>query len=157
MPCLTRAQTLRGGFMCEWFIQWVLSEDTSKRVRELDKKGGSKQQGVVSGKDPPGSPPDPERALGQEPHSVSCLEQWEGFLLAPCRRVGLGEPGHHGSWALGSPSTANHRCRGWKQKSTEAEGGQPEMGKGLKGTQQSSANICHILLEGELVPYYNEV
>lgn len=31
------------------------------------------------------------------------------------------------------------------------------MGKGLKGTQQSSANICHIPLEGELVPYYNEV
>ena len=31
------------------------------------------------------------------------------------------------------------------------------MGKGLKGIQQSSANICHILLEGELVPYYNEV
>lgn len=53
----------------------MLSEDTSKRVRELDKKGGSKQQGVVSGKDPPGSPPDPERALGQELHSVSCLEQ----------------------------------------------------------------------------------
>lgn len=66
MPYLTRAQTLRGGFMCEWFIQWVLSEDTSKRVREQDKKGGSKQQDVVSGRDPQGPSPDPERALGQE-------------------------------------------------------------------------------------------
>ena len=25
MPYLTRAQTLRGGFMCEWFIQWAFN------------------------------------------------------------------------------------------------------------------------------------
>ena len=48
----------------------MLSEDTSKRVKEQDKKGGIKQQDVVSGRDPPGSLPDPEQALGQEPHSV---------------------------------------------------------------------------------------
>lgn len=137
-----RAQTLRGGFMCEWFIQWMLSEDTSKRVREEDKKGGSKQQDVVSGRDPPGSPPDPERALGQEPQ-CACLEprQWEGFLLAPHRRVGLGESGARWFLSLRIVLHSQSQCRGWKQKSTEAEEEEPELGKGLKGTQQSSANI----------------
>ena len=76
----------------------MLSEDTSKRVREEDKKGGSKQQDVVSGRDPPGSPPDPERALGQEPQ-CACIEQGSerGSSWLHTGEWGWGNRGHDGS------------------------------------------------------------
>lgn len=53
-------QTLRRGFLCEWFIKWVLSGETSRGERKQCRREEASRS-VVSGKAPKGSPlPDPE-------------------------------------------------------------------------------------------------
>ena len=88
----------------------------------------------------PGPPPDLEWALGQEPRSVSCLStrQWEGFLLALCRRLGLGESGAR--WFLSLialhsqsqvPRLEAKEHRGWGRRARNG-----------KGTQGDPAELC---------------